>query len=398
MPGTRVPWLMVGTVGTGAGWATDALQLVERTGREVRWTGLDAAELPGRRLQHEHSLIALQDAPSELAPGAHRTTGFWGVAVEDHPDATSDADAVWADRVAAAAPSGAGSPAGSDDEHHGHDAPVAATLWSQSPAFASRPLRHDELDAAGLLEGRTHVETAADGTELAWTVRGGQLVTPEKELAVLRPHGHLLRTATPSPRLRSLASTVWMAGTFHSQITRGHVGRNPVVTGRRTYLGLQRAHGVRLFAEDADGGWSLLETPSAWFTGLDHCTWWYAAESGPVLTVTSSAPADTHALTLTVGQRGAAPRRLLLALQVADDLTDAPTVETADDHVEVTTAGDRARGASGGPDPAAPRSATRASRPTAWPRARLGHRALRGRRPARGRRVVRTRCGPGARR
>src|SRR6478672_3909238 len=134
-----------------------------------------------------------------------------------------------------------------------------------------------------------------------------------------------------------------MAGTFHSQITRGHVGRHPVATGRRTYLGLQRAHGVRLFVEDADGSWSLLETPSAWFTGLDRCTWWYAAASGPVLTVTSSAPADEHGLRLTVGQSGEtgdAPRRVLLAVQVADDLTDAPSVRTADDHVDVVTAGD----------------------------------------------------------
>ncbi|WP_256793262.1 GH36-type glycosyl hydrolase domain-containing protein [Terrabacter sp. Ter38] len=337
MPGERVPWLMVGTTGRGTGWATDALQLTRRTGHGVDWPGLDAVDLPSERLQHEHSLIALQDAPVEIAPADTHRTGFWGIALEDHPAATSDADARWADVAVAATPT-PWAPAG--DGAHGRRA-TPATLWSSSPAFASRPLDRTELDDAGLLDGRTDVETGDDGTELAWTVRGGQLVTSAKELAVLRPHGHLLRTGdTFTPDSRSLASTVWMAGTFHSQITRGHVGRDPLVTGRRTYLGLQRAHGVRLFVEDADGTWSLLETPSAWFTGLDHCTWWYAAASGPVLTVTSSAPAERHALTLAVGQRGAAPRRILLALQVADDLSDAPSVTTADDHVDVTTAGD----------------------------------------------------------
>ncbi|MGO4601666.1 GH36-type glycosyl hydrolase domain-containing protein [Terrabacter sp. 2YAF2] len=335
MPGQRVSWLMVGTTGTGTGWATDALQLVERTGRGVRWPGLDAADLPCARLQHEHSLIALQDAPAEIAPADTRRTGFWGIALEDHPEATSDADARWAD--VAVASSARETPR---TDHSAAD-PTSATLWSSSPAFPSRALDRAELDDAGLLDGRTDVETADDGTELAWTVRGGQLVTPAKELAVLRPHGHLLRTGDAfTPDSRSLASTVWMAGTFHSQITRGHVGRNPVVTGRRTYLGLQRAHGVRLFVEDADGSWSLLETPSAWFTALDHCTWWYAGTSGPVLTVTSGAPADKHALGLSVAQHGAAPRRVLLALQVADDLTDAPTVSTAGDHLDVTTAHD----------------------------------------------------------
>lgn len=337
MPGERVPWLMVGTTGTGTGWATDALQLAERTAHGVRWPGLDAADLPNARLQHEHSLIALQDAPAEIAPADTRRTGFWGIALGDHPEATSDADARWAE--AALASRAALSDAPRSD--HSVAEPTPATLWSSAPAFASRPLDRAELEDADLVDGRTHVETDGDGTELAWTVCGGQLVTPAKELAVLRPHGHLLRTGDSfTPDSRSLASTVWMAGTFHSQITRGHVGRNPVATGRRTYLGLQRAHGVRLFVEDADGSWSLLECPSAWFTGLDHCTWWYAGTSGPVLTVTSSAPADEHALTLSVGQRGGAPRRVLLAMQVADDLTDAPSVTTAGDHVDITTVGD----------------------------------------------------------
>ncbi|MEW1952047.1 cellobiose phosphorylase [Terrabacter sp. NPDC080008] len=337
MPGELVPWLMVGSAGTGAGWATDALQLIERTERGVRWPGLDAATLPGERLQHEHSLIALQDAPAVIAPAATHTTGFWGIALEDHPDATSDADARWADVALA---DRAAEPSATDATGDA-SAPAPATLWSASPAFPSRPLAHTELEAAGLLDDRTQVETAEDGTELAWTVAGGQLVTPAKELAVLRPHGHILRTGDAfTPDSRSVASTVWMAGTFHSQITRGHVGRNPVATGRRTYLGLQRAHGVRLFVEDTDGSWSLLETPSAWFTGLDHCTWWYAAASGPVLTVTSSAPADEHELRLSVAQSGDTPRRVLLTVQVADDLTDAPSLTTADDHVDVVTAGD----------------------------------------------------------
>ncbi|WP_374971254.1 GH36-type glycosyl hydrolase domain-containing protein [Terrabacter sp. BE26] len=336
MPGERVPWMLLGSAGTGTGWATDALQLIERTERGVRWPGLDAISLPGTRLQHEHTLVALQDAPAMIEPGATHRTGFWGIALENHPEATSDADAHWAEVALAdrATATPAADPAGTT--------PTPATLWSASPAFPSRRLDRAELEAAGLLDGRTDVETAEDGTELAWTVAGGQLVTPEKELAVLRPHGHLLRTGDSfTPDSRSLASTVWMAGTFHSQITRGHVGRNPVATGRRTYLGLQRAHGVRLFVEDADGSWSLLETPSAWFTGLDRCTWWYAGTSGPVLTVTSSAPADEHVLRLSVGQGGdTAPRRVLLAIQVADDLTDAPAVTTADDHVDVVTAGD----------------------------------------------------------
>ncbi|HET8988671.1 MAG TPA: cellobiose phosphorylase, partial [Humibacillus sp.] len=39
MPGERAPWLMVGALGRGVSWATDALQLVERTAEGVVWSG-----------------------------------------------------------------------------------------------------------------------------------------------------------------------------------------------------------------------------------------------------------------------------------------------------------------------------------------------------------------------
>ena len=323
MPGQRVPWLMVGTTGTGTGWATDALQLVERTGARralARPRRRRACRARGSSTSTRSSRCRTP-RPS-IAPADTHRTGFWGIALEDHPEATSDADARWADVAMATPP-----PSSPPEPTTARPTPTSATLWSSSPAFPSRALDRAELDDAGLLDGRTHVETADDGTELAWTVRGGQLVTPAKELSVLRPHGHLLRTGdTFTPDSRSLASTVWMAGTFHSQITRGHVGRNPVVTGRRTYLGLQRAHGVSALRRGRRRSWSLLETPSAWFTGSTTARGGMPRTSGPVLTVTSGAPADEHSLGLSVVQHGAAPRRVLLALQVADDLSDAPTV------------------------------------------------------------------------
>jgi CRISPR-associated protein Csx3 len=109
-----------------------------------------------------------------------------------------------------------------------------------------------------------------------------------------------------------------MGGTFHSQVTRGHVGRDRVLSTRRSYLGLQRAHGLRVFVEDADSptGWALLATPSAWAVSPQQCRWLYAAPSG-VLEVTASAPAGTDELGLTVRVVEGGLRRLLVALNVA---------------------------------------------------------------------------------
>ncbi|MGI8645066.1 MAG: hypothetical protein ACR2JD_01905, partial [Nocardioides sp.] len=92
MPGPRSPWLLLGCLTTGTGWATDARQLVERTTDGLSWVGLAAVTLPGARLQHEHTLVALQDEPIVVAPGKTHRTGFVGIAVEHHPDATGPAD------------------------------------------------------------------------------------------------------------------------------------------------------------------------------------------------------------------------------------------------------------------------------------------------------------------
>ncbi|WP_377639151.1 cellobiose phosphorylase [Oryzobacter terrae] len=309
MPGTSVPWLLLGSLRHGTGWATDALQVVERTATGTTWTGLDRSVLPSTRLQHEHTLAVLQDEPVPLAPGAVHRTGFVGVVLADHPAATGAEDARWLGVATAetVAPSDDSTPAGG--------VPVVPTVFSGVPTLECRPLTTDELASLDLAPVGD-VETSPTGEPWAWSASGGHVVLAAKELAVLRPHGHLLRTGdTLSPDTDGLTSTVWMDGTFLSQVTRGHVGRDPLLTGRRSYVGLHRAHGARVLV-DTDDGPRLLGTPSAWRVALDGCTWVYAVD-GLVLEVTSGAPADRHELTLTVRVHAGSPRGLLVALAIA---------------------------------------------------------------------------------
>ncbi|MGG5260146.1 cellobiose phosphorylase [Phycicoccus avicenniae] len=303
MPGPTVPWLAVGSLRHGGGWATDAIQLTTREASGTRWSGLGTA-LPARRHQHEHTLVALEDEAVRLEPGGVHRTGFVGVAVADHPDATSDADARWlevAERETAS-PTGRSDPGG---------AAVAGTAFTR-PAVRARPLTPDELRDLGIApEGS--VETAPDGSPWAWSTPDGQVVLPTKDLAVLRPHGTLLRTGSSLvPDDRSLTTTVWMDGTFLSQVTRGHVGRDALLTGRRSYLGLLEAHGARLLVR-GEHGWQRLGTPSAWRVGLDRCTWWYALDD-TVLEVVTHAPEGRHELEVSVTTRAGTAPPLLLAL------------------------------------------------------------------------------------
>jgi cellobiose phosphorylase len=59
----------------------------------------------------------------------------------------------------------------------------------------------------------------------------GHVVLKAKELQVLRPHGHILRTGGAlTPDEASMTSTAWMAGVFHSMVTQVHVSINRLLS------------------------------------------------------------------------------------------------------------------------------------------------------------------------
>ena len=335
MPGERVPWVVVGSFGHGVGWATDALQLVERTIDGVVWSGLDRAALPSSRLQHEHTLAVVQDEAVDLAPGAQHRTGFFGLLLEDHPAATSPDDLV---HVATAVRIGAAcrppaldtgaTPARSDGSGDG-----ALALLADAPVLSGVPLTRDDLEQLGIGPETDLIERGPDGVPSTWRTTRGEVVTAARDLEVLRPHGQILRTGdTLVPDPASLTTTVWMSGTFHSQVTHGHVGRDLLLTGRRSYLGLFRGQGLRVLVRDAeDSRWELLDLPSAWCIGLDACWWWYAAADGRLIEVTSHAPAERHELTLDVRVVRGPETRLLVTVDTGPDESPAPDLSWSGD-------------------------------------------------------------------
>ena len=341
MPGTSAPWALIGCIGSADAWSTDALQL---TGRgPPAGSGLPglADDLPSRRWQHEHTLVGLQHGEIVLAPGDVVHTGFFGIVVQDHPEATGAQDAVHAVRALAdpaatstgAAPAAPGSP----------PMPIVASLFTSALMVAARDLTDAELtEFAGA--DPSQLETADGALLSAFTADGRHLVSAAKERRVLRPHGHLLRSgAALTPDEYAVTVTTWMAGTFLSQLTQGHVSRDAALSVRRTYLGLQQAGGLRIFvaspAEPQD--WSLLGPPSAWQVGPAECHWWYATDAGMV-EVFVRTPEDDHVAELTVrsdrpvrllvaahltvlGDDGATPGRLTRHDDVAGSTIEAPT-------------------------------------------------------------------------
>jgi 1,2-beta-oligoglucan phosphorylase len=317
MPGSGAPWVLLGCLGEAVGWGTDGLQLgrADQAGDPV--PGLLADRLPSTRLQHEHTLALLQDRTSRLRPGERLTSGFFGIYRATHPEATSASDADDASEALRQPEARPGQPVTEDAEPEGAAA-VVGSLFSSAPVLSCRDL--DESEIGSLLgPGRRHVERE-DGDLLSFfTDNTTHVVLQAKERAVLRPHGHILRTGNGLvPDEGSLTSTAWMAGVFHSQVTQGHVSLNRLLSTRRGYLGQRRAHGLRIFVEAnaAAGRWALLDLPSAWVVAMDSCRWLYRHPDG-LIGVSVTAPAAEHELTLRARVLEGAACRLLICANVA---------------------------------------------------------------------------------
>jgi cellobiose phosphorylase len=311
----RHPWSLIGSLRNGAAYGTDALQFYGLSGRAGDAPPGLAADLPGRRLQHEHSMVVIRDAPLRLEPGRGAAAGFFGLFLADHPPASSAADLTQVDEalgLAEAAPAEAAAGPAAEAA-----AASAATLFSSSAPLAARdldgaqlhelfagPWRHEELDERGERLSFFHGSDA-------------HVVLRAKELRVLRPHGRLLRSGRHlTPAETALTSTAWMAGVFHSMVAQGHVSINRVLSSVRGYLGLFHAHGQRVFVE-LDGRWQLLDVPSAFEMSTETCRWLYRHEHG-LLEVRAGTRCDPdqgqgqHALTLSITVLAGAPVRWLI--------------------------------------------------------------------------------------
>jgi 1,2-beta-oligoglucan phosphorylase len=340
MPGPT-PWCLVGSLGRTARWATDALQLTRRGRRDgAPWPGL-SADLPSHRLQHEHTVAALQGEAIALAPGESITTGFFGIYLPDHPEATGASDARHAER--ALADPAAKPPDSLTNGQRGGESSSAPSLFADG-ALATRALTDAEVDRLAGSE-RRHVEQVDGTLHGFFTADRRHVVTAAKQAAVLRPHGHLMRSGTSLlPDEPSVCVTAWMDGTFCSHLTQGHVALGVVVSHRRSYLGLNRAHGLRIFVawDDVDD-WQLLGTPSAWSIGPGDCRWWYAYDRG-LLQVTTTVPPDRDACDVDVQVLEGDPCTFLAAVHLPwlEAGGDIGTVAAAADAVWIQPPGNSA--------------------------------------------------------
>ncbi len=313
------PWCVIGSLGRGASYATDGLQIF---GRSQRVHGILSGirdGLPGVRHQHEHSMTAIQDEPLRLAPGEKAARGFFGGFVPHHAEATTKADLAFVDQILSQPEVMPG-----DTRLAGSPGTIAATsLFTSAPPLETTDLTEAEIERT-FGESR-EIERDASGKILSlfagWR---SHVVMKAKDLAVLRPHGHMLRTGGKlTPDESSLTSTVWMNGVFNSLVTQGHVGINRLISTTRSYLGLFSSHGQRVFVE-MDGGWKLLDMPSAFEIAPGECRWIYK-HAGGWIEVRSIA--REAALCLRIDVKSGPATRFLISNHVASNGDDGAIAE-----------------------------------------------------------------------
>jgi cellobiose phosphorylase len=331
----RNPWSLIGSLRKGASFATDALQfhgLATRDGDAP--IGL-LGDLPGKRLQHEHSMVVIRDTPIQLEPKKTAAAGFFGVYQAHHPDATAKSDLGRITEILAlpeAKPQAGAKQSG--------DASNVATLFSSAPILDALDLDSDSLQAL-FGSQRRQEELDEHGKPLSFFYNTDRhVVLRSKELKVQRPHGHLLRTGRHiTPDESALTSTVWMSGVFHSMVTQGHVNINRMLSTVHSYLGLFRSHGQRVFMQ-VGGEWRLLNVPSAFEMSPDSCRWIYRHEGG-VVEVRSEARHDPQELTLTIEVTSGQPTQFLICHHMALNGDDGSAPGAArwsqqGDHIAVT--------------------------------------------------------------
>ncbi|MGA7540298.1 MAG: hypothetical protein WBW93_16195 [Steroidobacteraceae bacterium] len=310
----RNPWSLIGSLRQGSSFATDALDFHGLAGRTGEPPAGLLGELAGRRLQHEHSMVVLRDAPARLGRGQSVAGGFFGSMVADHPGATTDSDLSRLERILALPEA---SPAVATGESA---APPVAGSPARTLFTSSRPLAAIDLDANALRRlfppPWRHEEIGDRGECLSFFHGDRHVALRAKELRVLRPHGQLLRTGRHlTPDESALTSTVWMSGVFHSMLTQGHVSINRFLSASHTYLGLFHSHGLRVFAKLA-GEWHLLGVPSAFEMAPESCRWIYRHAQGEIQ-LEAAARGAPHAMTLEIEVTGGAATAFLLCHHVA---------------------------------------------------------------------------------
>jgi len=273
--GGRHPWLALGCAPGAAAFCTDGWQFF---GTDHRLTGEPAAlrlpGLPSRRLQYESALGGLQSRPLDLAPGATVEVVFLARFVEDHPAASGDSDLALLHELL---PANWLPAAATGDSTVAPDSLFTTAPW----VHGRRPAATDWAD--WFPGARRHGETGEQGQLLSF-FHGIEthVVSRDKEAAIARPHGHVLRSGAATwINDTQFGVTCYAAGIFGAQSYLGNPSLARLLSVVRNQLNVARAGGQRVFVRHG-ADWHQLGVPSAFVMEPGLVRWIYRLDDGVV--------------------------------------------------------------------------------------------------------------------
>jgi cellobiose phosphorylase len=261
------PWLMLASSSRAIAASTDGSQFYGRTYRGTGEPEALRAEKLGGELSGEASVVALQEAPFELAPSGSHTSAFVATYVPDHRAASSDADLKTLPEL------------------------VRSLRADPPPLAASTPAapRRVRLEHAGLLQAedlsqaelevlfgaeRRQVEVAQGQLLSFFTDGPTHVVLRAKEERVDRPHGHIMQAKCGYlPDESIMSTTAFACGVFNSHLTQGNTNFNTLLSVCANPA-TPMFEGQRILVQ-LDGADYLLGVASAFEMGLNHCRWIY---------------------------------------------------------------------------------------------------------------------------
>ena len=265
--GGRHPMLQQGSLGIRTiAYATDAFQLYGRESKKNRQLqALKERMLPSKVYQYELACIALQTEKFVLE--GERRAAFYGYFLPDceEPDRQQERSAVvrkaWM--------------AGDWRDGKGEAVCMLGPAQELGEPYAADALGREETDRRF---PQRRLEEYSDGKLFSFfTENHRHVVMQEKEVAMERPHGHILLSAMSDEKVDKelLAVTNYMYGVFASQLVVGNVDSNPLLDAVRDTLNLHTQHGIRIYVR-MGGKYRMLTMPSAYEMGLNFSRWYYS--------------------------------------------------------------------------------------------------------------------------
>jgi 1,2-beta-oligoglucan phosphorylase len=297
----RHPWLIQGCFPSAVGFCTDGFDFFGTTYKANSPAQSLSLETIGQRVrQYEAAYSAIQSSPAQINAGSSQAWSFFSRFSPDHPQESSARDADDSS-LQSLLENCRNSQVFRADPLLRRPPLRARSFFQEAPLFDAADLGEDDIQT--LFHGPFRHEEFADSRRHSFFYGhdSRHVVFKSKELALARPHGHIMRSGQGlMPDAEVMSCTFYAAGVFASQMTLGNTVFGKFLSSPRDPLNIIRSSGLRIFVRrNPDAPWELLAVPSAFEMAPNFCRWHYKFDRD-LLTVTCTASDEDAAFVYAV--------------------------------------------------------------------------------------------------